>query len=248
MPRIGAAASRNRIKVGSMTAAEEARRFLRAHQNSVLSTLSKKLDGYPFGSLAPYMLDDQACPIILTSTLAEHTKNIEHDSRVSLFVHELAQDSQAHARLTVIGNARRLADQTTIKARYLAYFPSASSYFDTHDFFFYRIEPQHLRYIGGFGAIHWISIESYRPPHSLLAQQEAGIIEHMNQDHAENLRSYCRHYRGIEALDVSMIGIDCDGFDVRADGQILRLEFNQPVLDAIQARTALVAMAHESRQ
>ena len=70
----------------------------------------------------------------------------------------------------------------------------------------------------------------------------------MNQDHAENLRSYCRHYRGMEALDVSMIGIDCDGFDVRADGQILRLEFNQPVLDAIQARTALVAMAHESRQ
>ena len=231
-----------------MTAAEEARRFLRAHQNSVLSTLSKKLDGYPFGSLAPYMLDDQARPIILTSTLAEHTKNIEHDARVSLFVHELAQDSQAHARLTVVGNAQRLADQTTIKPRYLRYFPSAASYFDTHDFFFYRIEPQHLRFIGGFGAIHWISVEDFRPPHSLLAEQEAGIIAHMNQDHAENLRSYCRHYRAVEALDVTMIGIDCDGFDVRADGKILRLEFNQPVLDAIQARTALVAMAHESRQ
>ena len=70
----------------------------------------------------------------------------------------------------------------------------------------------------------------------------------MNQDHAENLRNYCRHYRAVEALDVTMIGIDCDGFDVRADGKILRLEFNQPVLDAIQARTALVAMAQESRQ
>ena len=231
-----------------MNVAEEARRFLRAHHNSVLSTLSKKLAGYPFGSLAPYMLDDQACPIILTSTLAEHTKNIEHDARVSLFVHELAQDSQAHARLTVVGHAQRLADQTTIKPRYLRYFPSATSYFDTHDFFFYRIEPQHLRFIGGFGAIHWISVEDFRPPQSLLVEQEAGIIEHMNQDHVENLRSYCRHYRAVEALDVAMVGIDCDGFDVRADGKILRLEFNQPVLDAIQARTALVAMAHESRQ
>jgi len=44
-----------------------------------------------------------------------------------------------------------------------------------------------------------------------------------------------------------MLGIDCDGFDVRADGRVLRFDFNEPVLDATGARQALVAMAQECR-
>jgi hypothetical protein len=44
-----------------------------------------------------------------------------------------------------------------------------------------------------------------------------------------------------------MIGVDCDGFDVRADGQKLRFEFAEPVLDAEGARAALVKLAQEAR-
>jgi putative heme iron utilization protein len=45
-----------------------------------------------------------------------------------------------------------------------------------------------------------------------------------------------------------MLGIDIDGFDVRADDQVLRFDFAQPVTDAQQARTALVEMARAAKQ
>jgi hypothetical protein len=230
-----------------MSVALEARRLLRKNRFGMLATLSKKFGGHPFGSITPYILDHDARPVILISTLAEHTKNIENDSRVSLLVHEAGDNVQAEARITVLGNCARMQDQEQVKTRYLRYFPNASGYFDTHDFFFYRIAPIMIRYIGGFGEIHWIEAESFTAPENKLAAQEESILEHMNQDHAQNLRDYCRHYQGKQAENAEMVGIDCDGFDVRADGELLRFDFETPVLDATQAREALVKMAKESK-
>ena len=231
-----------------MTPGEAARRFVRAQHYGVLSTISKKLDGYPFGSIVPYVLDQEARPVILISTLAEHTKNIASDHRVSLLVHEPSSDVQASARITLVGSSFCLADQAAIKPRYLRYFPQAATYFDTHDFFFYRIDPTHIRFIAGIGNIHWVQGIQYQAPQNRLAEQEADIINHMNQDHSDNLRQYCMNYHNLEALDVAMLGIDCDGFDVRADEQVLRFEFDEPVVDASGARKALVTMARKSRK
>ncbi len=230
-----------------MSVAAEARRLLRKNRFGMLATLSKKFGGHPFGSITPYILDHDARPVILISTLAEHTKNIENDSRVGLLVHEASNNVQAEARITVLGNCARMQDQEQVKTRYLRYFPNASGYFDTHDFFFYRIEPIMIRYIGGFGEIHWIEAKSFTAPENKLGEQEEGILAHMNQDHAQNLRDYCSHYQGKKTKNAEMVGIDCDGFDVRADGELLRFDFETPVLDAMQAREALVRMAKESK-
>jgi heme oxygenase (biliverdin-IX-beta and delta-forming) len=225
----------------------EARRFVRAHPHGVLATLSKRLDGYPFGSVAPFVTDHTGAPIILISTLAEHTKNIEADSRVSLIVHPCAQDMQTAGRVTVTGEAIRLPDKTSLGPRYLRYLPSAEQYFDMHDFHFYRIEPAAIRFIGGFGKIHWVEPAGYSAPSNQLAEIESGILQHMNTDHADALRAFCRHFHAVEAAKAEMIGVDCDGFDVRANGQKFRIEFAEPVLDAASARTALVKLAQEAR-
>jgi putative heme iron utilization protein len=44
-----------------------------------------------------------------------------------------------------------------------------------------------------------------------------------------------------------MVGIDCDGFDLRADGRLLRITFDAPVTNAGKAREALVALAGQAR-
>jgi putative heme iron utilization protein len=230
-----------------MSIALDARRLLRKNRFGMLATLSKKFSGHPFGSITPYILDHDARPVILISTLAEHTKNIENDNRVSLLVHEAGDNVQAEARITVLGNCARMQDQEQVKTRYLRYFPNASGYFATHDFFFYRIEPIMIRYIGGFGEIHWIEAESFTVPENKLAAQEAGILAHMNDDHAHNLLDYCHHAHGKKVKKVEMVGIDCDGFDARADGELLRFDFDTPVLDAMLAREALVKMAKECK-
>jgi putative heme iron utilization protein len=227
-----------------MNNAREARQMLRAHRYGALCTLSKKFNGHPFGSITPYLVDHDGSLLILISTLAEHTKNIQHDPRVSLITHN--QDSpyiQTQGRITVVGTAQIVTDKDQAGARYLRHFPEAQSYFDMHDFSFYRIMPQSLRYIGGFGKIHWIEANSYLVPPYPLIKQENDVVSHMNTDHRDTMRQYCQHFHNIEVLLVEMLGIDCDGFDVHIQEKILRFDFPEMVLDAQQARHALIAMS-----
>ena len=231
-----------------MSAAAEARQFLSATHSGVLSTISARLEGYPFGSIAPFVLDHDGNPLILISTIAEHTKNIQADARVSLIAFDSgASDMQAGARLTVIGKAIPMDKDEALRARYLRYFPQAEGYFDMHDFLFHRIDVEQARFIGGFGKIHWVPGDELRAPANRLAAQEAAILDHMNADHAENLSAYCRHIHGIEAAQAIMIGIDTAGFDVRANDKLLRFAFDTPVTDAQEARQALVALAKACR-
>lgn len=224
-----------------------ARRFVRAHQSGVLSTISQRVEGFPFGSVAPFILDQSGCPIILISTLAEHTKNIDADPRVSLIVQPYSPDMQVAGRVTLLGRAQRLDEKSVLGPRYLRFHPQAESYFAMHDFSFYRIAPVRIRYIGGFGKIHWVEPEQYLLPESALATQENDVLAHMNTDHADTLCAYCRHVHAVETSQATMLGIDPDGFDVRAAAQTFRFEFSAPVVDAQQARQALVALAASSK-
>ena len=223
--------------------------MLRAHTYGALCTLSKKFDGHPFGSITPYLVDHDGTLLILISTLAEHTKNIQHDPRVSLITHN-QNDShiQTQGRVTLVGTAEIIENKDSAGSRYLRYFPEAEGYFAMHDFSFYRVTPLSIRHIGGFGKIHWVTAENYLLPPYPLIQQESDVISHMNADHADTMRRYCFHFHKIEALNVEMTGIDCDGFDVRADEQLLRFDFADTVLDAQQARQALVEMARLTKQ
>lgn len=225
----------------------EARRHLRAQRHGVLSTISRALEGYPFGSVVPYVLDQQAVPVILVSRLAEHTKNISADPRVSLLAHEPGADVQAGARVTLMGQAHRVEHPDGIRERYVRYFPAARDYHDKLDFDFYRIEPVTLRVVAGFGKIHWISREAYAPPANTLATEENAFIAQMNRNHARDLSDCCRHHHQRRPEKAEMIGIDCDGFDVRADGGLLRFDFDPPVSNAMQARATLIAMAEQGR-
>lgn len=234
----------------------EARKFLRSSRSGILSTHCARFEGYPFGSVAPFVLDHDCQPIILISNLAEHTKNIAANPKVSLLVFAGAEDLQANARLTLLGDATKIdkASDADLRARYLRYLPQAAGYFDMHDFSFYRIQIHQARYIGGFGKMSWLSdvdLHEGIAANIALAEQETAIIEHMNADHAENLRNYCKHFHNIDAVSVQMLGIDCDGFDVNAkcesSSTLLRFDFEQPIHDAQSARMALVGMAKAAR-
>lgn len=233
-----------------MSLAQDARRWLRAHHYGLLSTHSCAVEGYPFGSVAPYMLDHDACPVMLISRLAEHTKNLATDARVSLLIHDTADDAanvQAQARVTLLGKAEMVADPRTIEPRYERYFPATRGYRTQLDFEFWRIVPVTLRAIAGFAKVHWVSREAYAPPANTLADDEPDILEHMNYDHATTLVDFCQLRNVTVNEDVTMIGIDCDGFDLYADGKIVRVDFESPVTDEKTVRAALIALAKKAR-
>jgi putative heme iron utilization protein len=51
----------------------------------------------------------------------------------------------------------------------------------------------------------------------------------------------------VSVAKAEMVGIDSDGFDVRADDVLLRFDFQQPIHDAQSARAALVALSKQCR-
>lgn len=240
-----------------MSLAKEALQFLRSTRSGVLSTFSTKFAGYPFGSVAPFVLDHSGQPIILISTIAEHTHNIIANPKVSLLAFAGDDDLQASGRLTLMGEAKQIdKENADLRSRYLRYLPQAESYFDMHDFSFYRIEIAQARYIAGFGKMGWISrdamLSSELSENSPLAAQETSIIEHMNADHVHSMIAYSKHFHNIDATHAEMLGIDADGFDAKvtiADGktQILRFNFDQPIQDAQSARMALVSMSKAAK-
>lgn len=235
-----------------MSLVTEAKQFLRTTRNGILSTFSAKFSGYPFGSVAPYVLDHDASLIILISTIAEHTKNIIQNPKVSLVLLAGEEDLQANARLTLLGEAA-LADKNNVflRERYLRYHPQAAGYFDMHDFHFYRIRITHARYIAGFGKMGWLEGNDLNSPPSTdptpLVSQESDIINHMNADHEHSMLAYCKHFHGLIGTHASMLGIDPDGFDVlltsEAKQQIVRFNAESPIHDANDARKMMVKMS-----
>jgi heme iron utilization protein len=231
----------------------EARQFLFATRHAVLSTYSMKYPGYPFGAIAPFICNQQAEPVILVNASAEHAKNVHENAKVSLLV--FSETENKKAQLTLIGEALPCEkNDSDFRARYLRYFPDAVTYYDLDEFHLYRIRVEHVRYIAGLGRVDWFEGDSLNEDlsDSMLAAQEAGIVSHMNDDHIDSMLEYCQHIHGITADQAEMIGLDAEGFDVKYTqgeeiyGQ-LRFQFEKPVLNAMDARKALVALAQACR-
>jgi heme iron utilization protein len=222
----------------------EAQQFLFSTHKGILSTHSAKFEGYPFGSVAPFVLNHQGMPTILISSIAEHTKNIAKNAHVSLVVFSGEEDLQANARLTLLAKAEQTDKHNELmRARYLRYIPQAAQYFDMHDFAFYTLHITQARYIAGFGKMGWIEGDTMQIPSNPLFFEEPSILEHMNADHIESLKAYCQHFHQLSPENAEMIGIDSLGFDIRIDAEkLLRFNFDSPINNAQEARTALVAM------
>ena len=119
--------------------------------------------GYPYGSFVTVAFD-HGNPIFLISELAEHTKNLERDPRASLLVAEGgAADPLANGRVTILGLCTRVeVDSGSARAAFFTAHPNSSYYADFRDFAFWKLQVNHVRYIGGYGRMSWISETDWR--------------------------------------------------------------------------------------
>jgi len=238
------------------TYAERARTLVYLGRIGTLSTLSRKHPGQPFGSVMPYSLDAQGRPLFLISTMAMHTQNLQADSRASLLVTQPSWtgDPLAAGRVTLMGEARPLteADAALARQAYLARHSNAAYWVDFEDFSFYRLEIADIYFVGGFAAMDWVSADEYlaaRP--DPLADTAAGIIEHMNHDHADALITFARVLAGTESDEAVMISVDRLGFKLRLkSGPRLsgaRIAFPREVTTTEQCRAVLIEMLRDAR-
>ncbi len=232
-----------------------ARRLIRASDRASLATALAG-EGWPYASLVLTACDHAARPILLLSDLADHTRNMAADGRISLLFDGTygLDEPLTGARLTVLGRAARLGGEAEVadaRRRYLRRHPSADLYVDFKDFAFHAVSVERAHLVAGFGRIEWIGAADLLydiAGTGELAEAEERIVAHMNDDHGEALDSCAGALLGLPGAGWRMTGIDPEGCDLRRGGAVGRLDFAGAVNDAGEARTALVRLAELARK
>jgi putative heme iron utilization protein len=147
--------------------ARSLRAILAAQPLAALGTLHRD---HPSVSMVPFaVLPDSGCFVIHVSTLATHTKDMQHTPQVSLLV--IAPPApdvlpQATPRVSFQAEARPIARSderyALARAAYLARFPESEPMFDFSDFSVFAIEPTSARFVGGFAQATSLLAEAVR--------------------------------------------------------------------------------------
>jgi putative heme iron utilization protein len=236
--------------------AERVRTLLSLVPIATLSTLSRKYQGFPFGSLMPFVLDAAGRPLFLISNMAMHTQNLKADPRCSLFVTQPSADGDplGAARATLVGNAVPVPSEDLALARehYLARHENSRYWVDFADFGFFRLEPIDLYYVGGFGVMGWVEATDYQQAApDPLAEAAPGILTHMNADHVDAMILLAKSHTTIDAVEATMTSVDRLGFTLRlktSDGMKgARINFPREVATAQDTRVALVEMVRHAK-
>src|SRR5215831_3386030 len=125
------------------------RRLLRTRERAALAT---SLRGVPYASLVLFAVDLDASPLLLLSELAQHSRNIGFDPRVSLLVDatEDHPDPLTGPRLSLLGQAQPTDDPRAL-ARFVAHHPASAAYAGFADFHLYRVAVERGHLVAGFG-------------------------------------------------------------------------------------------------
>jgi hypothetical protein len=226
------------------------RELVRRALKGALATLDRQ-SGHPYASLVTIATSVSGAPLLLISKLALHTQNIFADARASLLIDgtNASGDPLATGRVTLIGRivpSESVADRT----RFLARQPHAEMYAGFSDFAFYKLEPEHAHFIGGFGRIVDLPASDVlldlAGAEALVAAGDE-IVKHMNEDHAAAIELYATALCGAESGPWRMTGVDPEGFDIVCDGAARRILFASRVENANEARSEFKRLADLAR-
>ncbi len=233
-------------------AGAEARRLLRGAAGATLAT---QADGQPFASLVTPAMTADLCPLLLLSTLSEHTRHLMREPRCALLVTGQAEgpNPQTAPRVTLTALAEQLPAEEVpvLKARWLARHPYAAFYADFGDFGLWRLRPGGALLVGGFARAIRLPLAALLPEPAAvatIAAAEADIIAHVNADHADAVAAIATGCLGAPAGAWQIAGVDVDGCDLMGPEQaVRRLDWPAPVGDADGVQRALILAARAGR-
>ncbi|BDC36826.1 HugZ family protein [Paraburkholderia terrae] len=199
------------------------------HQAAIgtLATHARQPQGFPYPTVLPFAPDSHHRPTILVSRLAEHTRNLHSDPRAGfLIVHAPDGDVLNGQRVTLVGTFEHVEPTPPVTQRYLRYHPEAERYLVLGDFSFWVMSIERMRYIGGFGAMGWLTQAELDPLDPVSFDEENALVEFFE-----------RHPR--RPAQVQLMGIDRYGADLNISGARSRMAFDTPAPDAECLHAAL---------
>ncbi|XP_061343341.1 uncharacterized protein LOC133289430 [Gastrolobium bilobum] len=243
-------------KAARLPPVEEIRTVLDRSIRGMLSTFSKKLEGYPSGSMVDFACDVNGNPILAVSDLAVHTKDLTANPKCSLLVARDPED-RTDLVITLHGDAISVPekDREAIRAAYLARHPNAF-WVDFGDFQFVRIEPKVVRFVSGvatalLGSGEFSGDEYKSAKIDPIAQFSKPVASHMNKDHADDTKVIVQHWTSVPVDFAYILDLDSLGFNVKAGYQgdtfKLRVPFPRRAEDRKDVKTLIVEMLQAAR-
>jgi heme iron utilization protein len=218
-----------------------ARRLMRLTDRGALATILSRPapegGGRPYASLVLVASDLDGAPVLMLSDLADHSRNIAAEPRVSLLLAPAlgAQEPLAEARLSLVGEARPSAEER-LRGRFLLRHPGAALYAGFADFRCYRMEVEQGHLVAGFGRISWLKGERLLlgPSAFGLWPEGSNLVRRLNVEETALVERLGASAGGA-AAPWRLTGIDAEGCDFRAGERTARLEFPNAVESAADA-------------
>ena len=225
--------------------------LLRNASEGVLSTISVRNDGYPFGSFVTFVTDVDRSILIYASNIAQHTINLKEDSKSCLTLFKIDDDfdKQNSSRMTLLGDLKALPNEEveSVKNRFENFLPESKKYAAMHDFNFYMLHINQVRWIGGFGKIAWLDAKRWEQHKPKWSSNESSIIQHINEDHSNNIASALNAQHDIRDKEAIMLSLSIDGYYIKSNEEIYFISFEEICSNAKEYKDMLVKQANDYR-
>jgi len=253
--------------------------------SGTLCTMSSHegIEGSPFGSFVDYVLDDEGNPVTLMNEMSMHTINIQKNSMdlanhgatvdgfslVTLFT-QLAADIDSNnqgqdvSRVSLTCKVEKIPDTAedmdAIRMRYSVTHAYADQVMDSPKFDFYRLLPEKIYYVGGFGVnSKWVDVKDYKHASpDILAKEANNIVKKLNREFKEDLILMAIQLLEVKSLqDIRVTNVDRLGMDIRVTSQMgtrrnkqltdeFRIGFRIPVISVEDAKSEILKVFQEA--
>jgi heme iron utilization protein len=223
------------------------------------------IEDAPFGSFIDYVLDDSGNPILLMNEMSMHTINIQTCPIVTLFTQLGSKEGQDVSRCSITGTIEQMdktdAEMDVIRMRYSITHTYADQVMDSPKFAFYRLRPQKIYFVGGFGVLaKWVEPADYHiAAPDILAKDASSIVARINRDHGDDLLTTAVQLLCVtnEIESIRMTSVDRLGMDIRVTFQMgtrrnklqtdeFRIGFRIPVQSVEDAKSEILKVFQEA--
>lgn len=220
----------------------------------------------PYVTFVMTAFDYDGSPLLLLSDLSEHTKNIDKNKLVSILFYEEQknvsafpvfknrdttysyEDPMSRPRLTVIGKLKK-SSKKEHRIRFLLRHPASNLYANFSDMNIYKMEIINAHLTGGFAKVQWFNKdEMLYQDHLGFKDIELEVIDHMNKEHKESIALYAKALTKRNYKDITIVGIDPEGFDMRVSNKLIRYNFTDSLKKASELRKTFVKLHHKAKK
>ncbi len=249
--------------------------LLAGFQSIQLATVSR--NNHPEASYAPAVVDDAGNFYVYVSELSSHTANLLQEEKASvMLIEDEATCAQifARKRITFRCNSYEITGKSTLWNEIISRFenkfgPMIKQLKTMQDFHLIQLAPKKGRLVYGFGKAFDLTGENLQEVSHVSGLNGKGhrtskevplssaditrIVDHMNDDHADSVLAYVKHFAEIpEATAAKLLALNTSGMDIQTTinkkEELIRVAFDHPLQSSHDAHVTMVQMSKEAKK